>query len=327
MTITTPAEAWPAEHPGFAGGFANSISEWRSLAGGRFVPLRVTSDRGADFQAELRTRDIGRVTINEITAAAHRVERTPDLISPDDRRHYKLSLLLEGEGLVTQDGRTAALRPGDIAIYDTSRPYTMDFIDDMRCLVMAFPQDVFEVAPQLIRRITAVRLAGDDGVGTVISPFMQHLAENLEILHGVSGERIVRSALDLLTALVYAEIANGDAEAGESRWIELQTCKRWIEDHLDDPGLSASAVAKAHFMSVRHLQYLFHDEGLTASGYIRARRLEGCRLDLSDAAQSTLSVAQIAQRWGFVDASHFSKVFKAEFGLSPRKFRSLRLAS
>jgi AraC-like DNA-binding protein len=288
------------------------------------VPLHVTADRTDHFQAALRTRDIGRVTINEITAAPHRVERTPELISPHDNRHYKLSLQLDGTGFVAQDGRNAVLRPGDIAIYDTSRPYTIDFMDDVRCLVMAFPQDAFEVAPQLICRITAVRLAGDDGVGAVISPFMQHLAEHLEMLDGVSGERIVRSSLDLLTALVYAQIADGDAAAGESRWAEMQACKHWIDDHLDDPELSAAAVARAQFMSVRYLQYLFHDEGLTVSGYIRTRRLEGCRLDLSDRALTTLSVSQIAERWGFTDASHFSKVFKAEFGVPPREFRALQ---
>ena len=323
MVIAVSDAPRRAKHPAVECGVATTLNEWRALAGGRFVPLQLSADGADSFHAALRTRDFGRVTINEITAAPHRVERLPELISPTDSRHYKLSLQLEGTGFVAQDGRTAVLRPGDIAIYDTSRPYTIDFNEDVRCLVMAFPQDAFEVAPQLIRRITAVRLAGDDGVGAVISPFMQHLADNLELLDGVSGERIVRSSLDLLTALVYAEISAGE-DAGESRRAELWACKRWIEDNLDDPELSAAAVARAQYISMRHLQYLFHDEGLTVSGYIRMRRMEGCRLDLSDSALASLSVAQIAERWGFTDASRFSKVFKAEFGLPPRRFRALR---
>ncbi|GGH44773.1 helix-turn-helix domain-containing protein [Microbacterium album] len=315
----------PTVSPGVETGVATSLHDWRRLAGGRFVPLYVTAAHADRFEAVLRSRTIDRVSVSEITAMPHRVQRTPELISPRDPRHYKLSLQLDGSGFVAQDGRDAVLRPGDIAIYDTSRPYTIEFTDDVRCLVMAFPQDAFEVAPQLISRITAVRLAGDEGIGGVISPFMQHMADNLELLDGVSGERIMRSSLDLLTALVYAELAGGDTQAGESRHAEMQAFKLWIDDHLDDPELSAAVVARAHYISVRYLQYLFHDEGLTVSGYIRSRRLERCRLDLSDPAQATLSVSQIAQRWGFTDASHFSKVFKAEFGVAPRDYRALRL--
>ena len=76
---------------------------------------------------------------------------------------------------------------------------------------------------------------------------------------------------------------------------------------------------------MRYLQYLFRADWLTVSGYVRSRRLEHCRLDLSDPAQAGLSVLQIAQHWGFPDASYFSKVFKSQFGVAPREFRAARL--
>lgn len=308
-------------------GTAHSIHEWRAIAGNRFVPLRVKT-RSADdsFEGVLRFRQIDRVSIGEITANTHTVERTTDLISRRDRQHFKLSLQLDGTAYVAQDGRDAFLRPGDIAIYDTSRPYTLDFTDDTRCLVMAFPADAFEVPSALIRRITAVRLAGDEGVGSVISPFMQHMADNLDLLDGVHGDRITRSSLDLLTTLVYGELAGGDLAEGESRRAEMRTFTTYIEQHLDDPDLCAASIAREHYVSVRHLQYRFQDENLTVSGYIRQRRLEHCRRDLSDPALSSRPVSQVSQRWGFTDASHFSKVFKNRFGVSPREFRSLHVS-
>ncbi len=304
---------------------AHSIREWRSVAGNRFVPLQITA--GAHFEGAIRWRYIEGVCVSEITASPHSVLRTPSLISQDDLRHYKLSLQLRGTGLVAQDGREAVLRPGDLCLYDTSRPYTLEFAQDVQCLVMAFPQTVFDVPRSLIDRITAVRLSGDHGIGALISPFMMHLAENLGELSGVTGIRILRSSLDLLTALVYAQLSQEHDHWGESRRIETQSLKLYIDEHLGDPSLSAATIARAHFMSVRYLQYLFREESLTVSGHIRARRLDHCAIDLSDPAQASLSVLQIAQRWGFPDASHFSKVFKAHFGLSPREFRSRRLAS
>src|SRR5699024_8936916 len=115
------------------------------------------------------------------------------------------------------DGRQTVLEPGDLAIYDTSRPYTLEFTADTRSLVMAFPQDVFEVPASLIPQITAVRLSGEHGPGAVISPFMRHLAENLDTLSGVTGARILRSSLDLLTALVYSQLSDQRNHWGDAR--------------------------------------------------------------------------------------------------------------
>ncbi|MDX2376347.1 helix-turn-helix domain-containing protein [Microbacterium sp. LRZ72] len=314
-----------APRPGVESASASSLGEWREVAGNRFVPLQLAAD--GFFEGSIRWRYIDQTCITQIAASAHRVLRTESLISASDPKHYKLSLQLEGSGIVAQDGRETVLRPGDIALYDTSRPYTLEFTSDVRCLVMAFPQAVFDVPSTLIRRITAIRLPGDVGIGALISPFMRHLGENLDSLSGVAGVRILRSVLDLLTALVYAQLSEEDDHWGESRRVEMRAFKLHIDAHLSDPGLNAGMIARTHFISVRYLQYLFREEGLTVSGYIRARRLQHCETDLSDPAQASLSVSEIAQRWGFPDASHFSKIFKAHFGQAPRAFRDARLGA
>jgi AraC-like DNA-binding protein len=36
---------------------------------------------------------------------------------------------------------------------------------------------------------------------------------------------------------------------------------------------------------------------------------------------SASSIAQIASHWGFADSSHFSRLFKAHYGRSPREYR------
>ncbi len=74
-------------------------------------------------------------------------------------------------------------------------------------------------------------------------------------------------------------------------------------------------------MSLRSLQQLFHHEGLTVGDWIRRRRLESCRRDLSDPALATRPVAAIAARWGFSSASDFSRVFRAVHGLPPAEYR------
>ncbi|MFI2270975.1 AraC family transcriptional regulator [Catenuloplanes sp. NPDC020197] len=38
------------------------------------------------------------------------------------------------------------------------------------------------------------------------------------------------------------------------------------------------------------------------------------------------AVAAVARRWGLTDAAHYSKAFRAAYGLSPREWRAVRRA-
>ena len=51
------------------------------------------------------------------------------------------------------------------------------------------------------------------------------------------------------------------------------------------------------------------------------QRLESCQSALADTAFADYSVSEIAYRFGFNDASHFSRVFKAQFEETPANFR------
>ncbi|MEO6529881.1 MAG: helix-turn-helix domain-containing protein, partial [Specibacter sp.] len=97
--------------------------------------------------------------------------------------------------------------------------------------------------------------------------------------------------------------------------------RRFIEANLADPELSPASVASAHFISTRHLHNVFQEAGTTVAHWIRTRRLENCRRELRDPLLTHRPVSVIASRWGFVDAAHFSRVFRATFGEPPSTYR------
>lgn len=299
------------------------FDEWIKLVGNRFVPLTLSTLDPQGFSGTLRTRYVEGTCVTDIAASSHSVKRLAQSITDDDPHHLKLSMQLEGTGLVMQDGRSAHLQPGDVAIYDTARPYTLEYEGRMRSLVMMFPHSMLGLSATLVHTTTAVRLRGDTGVGRVICPFMQHIAENLDQLEGIGGARIVRSAFDLITALLSAELQTNTRR--EPWLVALDAVTQYIDAHLDDVDMNTDSLARAHFISPRQLQYLFQEEGTTVSGYIRSRRLERCRIDLEDPALASRSIIQVAQSWGFVDPSHFSKLFKTAFDRSPREYRQLHL--
>ncbi len=104
------------------------------------------------------------------------------------------------------------------------------------------------------------------------------------------------------------------------RHAQVTTVQAFIQRHLGDPRLSPAMIAAAHHMSLRSLQQLFHDEGLTVAGWIGRRRLERCRRDLADPALASRPVAAIATRWGFSSADDFSRAFRAVHGLPPADY-------
>ena len=83
----------------------------------------------------------------------------------------------------------------------------------------------------------------------------------------------------------------------------------------------ASVVAERHFVSVRTMDEMFRAVGQSPSAWIRSRRLAHCRADLRDPQYRDMGVADIARRWGFPSPAHFSRAYRAAFGVSPSSDR------
>ena len=96
----------------------------------------------------------------------------------------------------------------------------------------------------------------------------------------------------------------------------------FVEQNLRDGGLTPSAIAAAHHISLRTLHRLFESESTTIAEMVRLRRLDRCRDDLINPLAAQQSIQVIAARWGFADKAHFTRLFRATYGMSPRQYRS-----
>lgn len=299
---------------------ARSVGEFRLACNESFVPLEVTAADHA-FRGMLRGASVDEVHVTEIRATPHVIERTPTLIARGDAPFFKVSLMLAGHGLLVQDDREAVLNPGDLAVYDTSRPYTLEFDEDFRTMVVMFPRHLITLPADLVGELTAVQISGSGGLGAVVTPYLSQLAAHLDQLAGSAGARLVHSALDLVTTVFTRELGLDDTAADPHRAL-MQRIRAHIDRNLASTDLSPASIASAHFISTRHLHGLFQESGTTVSTWIRTRRLEQCRRDLIDPAYADRPVAAIAARWGFVDAAHFSRAFKTAYGISPSEYRA-----
>jgi len=91
--------------------------------------------------------------------------------------------------------------------------------------------------------------------------------------------------------------------------------------HLTDPALSLSDTAAALGISPRYVNDLLSQEGTSFRRFVLMERLAQCQRDLSSPVLAHRHVSEIALAWGFNDLSHFGRVFREHFGMSPRDFR------
>ena len=96
----------------------------------------------------------------------------------------------------------------------------------------------------------------------------------------------------------------------------------YCRQHLHDAELSPQRAADHLGISLRTLHSRFRQIGQSFSRWVLEHRLEACRAALRDENQRALHISEIAYRWGFNDLSHFNKVFRARFDMSPRDWRN-----
>ena len=227
---------------------AESFDHWRHLVAESFVPLAASSANADNFHGRMRARRLDRVALVEVSSTSHEVHRTPALIAQSNQRYFKLNLQLQGTGLLIQDNREAVLHPGDLSIYDTSRPYTLAFEGDARLMVVMFPWDALSLPPECIAQLSAVRMASDGGLAAIVGPFIAHLAENLEALSGPSGSRLATNALDLVSTMLHSEL-DMSPDRMKPQALLAASVREYIDAHLADP----HAVAGLHRGGPFHL--------------------------------------------------------------------------
>ncbi|WJF89171.1 GlxA family transcriptional regulator [Paraburkholderia bonniea] len=103
--------------------------------------------------------------------------------------------------------------------------------------------------------------------------------------------------------------------------IRVRQAAHFIEQRIDNPP-TLDAIARYVGVGRRQLERAFHEAlGLSPMAFLRSLRLEyGCWLLLNNPPGVT-QITQIALDCGFADGAHFSRDFRAKYGVSPREFQ------
>ncbi|MGI6786451.1 MAG: helix-turn-helix domain-containing protein [Gleimia sp.] len=292
------------------------ISQWRARSSQQFGKMTITP-YADNFKAKLGHAQVGDIHLFDMTTPPHRVERGATSILDTDPHTYKLSLQIEGRTILSQFDRECILEPGNMAIYHSRVPYTLDYPDAQRSLVMQFPSEHVQFPPSAIQHITARTISRDDRLGTFAIPLFEQLAANFEALEGPHAGALLHSAIDILVAVLAEELASEE----EQKTALVRKAIEYIDSHLSDPDLGPASIANALYVSVRHLHSQFAVTGQSVGSYIKTARMERIRRDLANPLKTGDSVREIGERYGVTSPAHLSRIFKAAYGETPREYR------
>ncbi|OON80062.1 helix-turn-helix domain-containing protein [Streptomyces tsukubensis] len=276
----------------------------------------------AGMDAKVGLAAIGCIAVCSVLCTGATVRRTPRLAREDEEPSVFLGLQLSGTSLVVQNGREALLKSGDFALYDTTAPYTLAFDSGVNQHFLRFPRAALALPERTLRDATAVTFGADDPVAALASTYFSRLAGSEELRHGPGASVTVAPSVELVRAVLASRM--GDSYAGHGQALEESLAPRimeYIRVHLRESDLSATRIAAAHAISVRRLYTLLSRSGISLGDWIRSQRLEGCGRELAAASAASRTVASVGRGWGFTDATHFSKVFKHAYGVTPGAWR------
>jgi AraC family transcriptional regulator len=135
-------------------------------------------------------------------------------------------------------------------------------------------------------------------------------------------DAVSRGAIEGALILLAAELARLPVTGERTRPRWLLVVEEAIEASVGTPP-SVGTLAELARVHPSHLLRTFRRyHGCTVSNYVRRRRIAWARTEV---ARGTRSLSTIALEAGFSDQSHFTRVFRQTFGVTPGRYaRSLR---
>jgi AraC-like DNA-binding protein len=292
---------------------------WRDLICDTFVQLSATPTREGAFDGQIAHANLAAFEISTVRAGGQRVRRTPQLIDRAGEAYLLASIQTRGYGRIEQDGRVAVLEPGSMALYDSTRPYTLHFDDAFEQVVVQVPlgEILAETGLRDARDVTAMKLRGDSPAG-VVAQFFHGLSRIYQTdpqaatSLAAHGRGLMGSALLLSSGRLH--------QASAASSLTRQRVHAFLRAQHSDPALTVDDIARACLISRRTLYRLFDGTPEGVGSLLRKIRVEHAQALLR--ADGSRPLESIALTCGFAGERQFYRVFRQATGFTPGEFRA-----
>ena len=234
---------------------------------------------------------------------------------------FRLTLVRKGRASLRTPGHLLHLADGDLVLQDNS-VFELDLPGDWELIVLLLPMT--PLLSRLGRNKVDYPVALGSSVAAIAArSVLRVLGTNLDTLEHTDFSAAEIALVELLASAILCTIKAPEGDLSAVQAAHFRRVALAIDRRLAEVDLHPADIAREEGMSTRYLQRLFAGRGESFSEYLKAQRLEHCRVDLLDPNYETESISSVGQRWGFRDQAHFSRSFTAAFSSTPSAMRRL----
>jgi AraC-like DNA-binding protein len=272
------------------------------------------------FDTASESLGLGMVGVQYGFVTGARWTRDSHVMRSYDPDAMTVAITLAGGSRGIMGERSFLTRRGSVHLVDLSAQ--ADYLAEAsRVILVVMPRNVAEKSGLNVRSLHGVVLESD--TSAMLAPHLLNLRKAVPELSARDAPAVERTILDLIGLAVSASGREADPPPEMRQRTTLLTARHEIEQGLGSPALSVASLCRRLQVSRTTLHRLFEREG-GVTAYIRERRLEAARRLLADSANAE-PIYAIAERLGFSDAPHLSRLFRERFGVSPRDFRVMSI--
>ena len=301
----------------------SNIAIWREAVATLFDVDDLARGEPGPFRADVRSYAMGPVLLGLSRASGQRFRRTAETIARSGVDHIILQLYLKGGFDGVADARPVRVVAGDICMFDLAQTLETRAVA-FENVTLVVPRPMFGDHLLRVEDLHGLVLPGSGVIARLLAGHLSALLEFAPRMSLHECQSVVEGTVSLLAACLRNEIETGDVELGTTAGPSLIRIRQYIESHLGNEELSANSVA-AHFgLSRASLYRLFTPVGGIAD-YIRSRRLHRAFFDLANSEARSVRISEVARRWQLGTDAHFTRSFKAAYGITPRAAREAAL--
>jgi AraC-like DNA-binding protein len=295
------------------------IPLWRESFGRGIVHADIEPLSDAPFQAEATLQAIPGLRTLALEGSPMRFTRSQtSIVDGDDSIGF---IICSPRNRLSQRGQEMELRAGDAIAILHAEPATVTYVEGLQ-FGLAVPRDVLAQRVANVDSLTMRPISHRTEALRLLKTYLKSAFKESALADPKLRDTVVTHIHDLV-ALAIGEggplgesIASAVVAARHSAIIEH------IATHFQDPGLSLEMVARCQGISPRYLQRLMGASGTSFTGYVNELRLQRAIELLTELHTTAQRISDVALEVGFSDVSHFNRLFRARFGVSPREVRS-----